>query len=158
MAATQNKSSLSGDGPNSWAEYRRLVLSELERVSAATTKCEIQVAANFLTLTQTINDVRQQLLEKIRETAERIDDEREKKTRELELDYNKKVRELETEYGKKIDEIRKDADKKLDETKKEIMLLGKDITTLKTKATVLGGIAGFLVALLGLVASIFLKK
>lgn len=147
MPATPPSKGANGDGPNGWAEYRRLVLAEIERVSQAAAKAESQGTAIQLALTQAISDARTHLLDKIRETASKIDEDHEKKLEAVEKDIERQLKDIETRHQVEIKSIKDEMDKQ-----------GKDVSALKAKAALLGAIAGFVVALVGVIASIFIKK
>lgn len=123
------------DGPNGWAEYRRLVISELERIGAEAAKAVQHSTSVQLALTQALADSRTNLLDKIRETASKVEDENDRK-----LELNKK------DFEEKFRLMRDESDRH-----------GREISALKAKAALIGGIAGFLVALAGLIVSIVIK-
>lgn len=132
MPATAAKTANNSDGPNGWAEYRRLVLAELERLSAAVSKMEGHGSSLQLALSQTISETRQHLLEKIHESAVQVS-----------AVHAKEVSNLVTEIDSLNDTIQKQQ---------------KDITGLKTKAAMIGAVAGFLMAAGSLIAGIIFKK
>ncbi len=136
MAATAQKTTPNGDGPNGWAEYRRLVLSELERISNAVAKCDSQSNAFHLTLSKAISDARDNLLDKLHKSCLEQDTERDRLLKEMETQYDQKFTALEVKTDKHT----------------------VDLTSLKTKSAVLGALAGFLVALGGFLATVFMKK
>lgn len=124
------------EGPDGWVEYRRLILSELERISNSVAKCELQANNIHTHLIQAIADAKQSLMEKMREVYQKHEDERDKVVLQLKTEFDKKVSELEQKTEKAFTEV----------------------TSLKAKATILGALAGFVVAVLGVIASIIWKK
>jgi DNA anti-recombination protein RmuC len=158
MATTPANKALNDTGPNGWAEYRRLVLSEIERISTALAKCEGQTNAFHLALSQAISDSRQNLLDKLHELAQHLETDYDKKIEETEKDTNRRIEEVKKDGDKKIDGLKEDHEKRLKDLDKKSDKQSTDIATLKAKAIMLGATAGFVVALVGLFASLFLKK
>lgn len=125
-----------GDGPNGWAEYRRLVLAEIERVSHAAEKAATLVQNLQVTLTQAIADSKDDLLNRMSEVATRIDH-----ASSLKIQASEKKTE---------DEIKA--------LREEVTRQGNDLSALQAKATLFGAIAGFIVAVGSVLANMFIKK
>ncbi len=161
MAAINVSLPPSGDGQSDWAEYRRLVIAELERLGIQVEAAHAQgvatqlvvsqtVLATQLAVTQAVNDAKQSILDKLRETVSGVKD-----------DSDRKLKEVETRHDKTVADLKKDIvkqEKELAATDKKLEKATLDLTTLKTKAMMLGAGAGFLMALVGLLATLFLKK
>jgi hypothetical protein len=145
--ATNKGPNGNGDGPNGWAEYRRLVLAELERVSQDAAKAVQQGTAIQLALTQALSDTRSSMLDKIRETAIEQNKDFDRKLEAAEKESERKILALETKNSSDIKAIREAQDAH-----------GKDLAALKAKSALLGAVAGFVVALASLVVGIFIKK
>ncbi len=151
MAATiANKTGPNGEGQNGWTEYHRLVLAELERLSNQVSATQAHGQNTQLAMTQSLNDAKSHILDKLRDTVRSMDD-----------DYDKKIKEVELRHEKQIVELKKTIvkhEKELEKTEKKLEKTDKDLTSLKAKAVMLGAIAGFVVATVGVIASIFIKK
>ncbi len=139
-AAAANKPGVNGDG---WTEYRRLVLAELERLSKDLVYAQGQITTNHLTTSQAINSVKDTILDKLNTAI-----------RESEIGHHKAIEDLEERYDKKIDELKEDLKKQ----GKDLDKTDKGVTSLKAQAVLLGGLAGFLVAVGGVIVSIIFKK
>lgn len=160
-ATTANKTGPNGDGQNGWAEYRRLVLAELERLSSQVAAAQAAGTANQLTLSQAITDAKTTVLEKLRDTIKGVEDDYEKKIKSIENAVERKFKDLEARYNKKIEDLKKEVDKnekdfKEAETKREKN--EKDVAGLKSKMMILGGVATLLVAIAAVVATIYAGK
>jgi len=141
MPNTTNKPT--GGDANGWTEYRRLVLAELERLSRELQQIQSQIASLQLVLSQSINDNKHTTSEKIREATNKLDDTYEKRCKETGTETEKSLKELE---------------RKLEKADETIEKVAKDLHGLNSKAMALGAAAGFIMSLVGLMASIFFKK
>lgn len=151
--STPTTKTANGD-QNGWVEYRRLVLAELERLSAAVAKTEANGSHLQMAMTQALSDAKQIILDKLRDSITKNDDETAKIVKDLVADFDRKTAVLEARFAHDLKEVKESLsrdEKKLDETHTEL-------TALKAKAMMLGALSGFLVALISLVASIFIKK
>lgn len=108
-----------------WIEYRRLVLSELERINTTLKACESHSSTIHVSLSTTISDVKQNLMEKLHSHKEII----------------------EKDYETKIDKLEERVDRQ-----------GTQITGLKVTCSLLGGLAGFVVAVAGVLATLYTKN
>lgn len=149
-ATTANKNGPNGDGQNGWAEYRRLVLAELERLSNANAANQLLGTTTQLVMSQAINDAKQTILDKLRDTMRVADEEFETKLKALETRLHKENADIKKTITKQEKDLEK-AEKKQEKTDKEL-------TSLKAKAVMFGALAGFIVAVCGVLASIFIKK
>ena len=153
MSTPTGKPAINSD-QNGWVEYRRLVLAELERLSAAVAKGEANGSHVQMAMAQALSDAKQVILDKLRDSINKNDDETAKIVKDLIADFDRKTAVLEARFAHDLKEVKESLgrdEKKLDETHTEL-------TALKAKAMMLGALSGFLVALIGLVASIFIKK
>lgn len=153
MPSTPAKPAANGD-QNGWVEYRRLVLAELERLSAAVAKAETSGGHIQIVMTQALSDAKQTIMDKLRDTLAKSDDETAKMVKDMVADFDRKTTALEVRFAhdlKEIKETQSKDEKKLDDTHTEL-------TALKAKAMILGAMSGFIVAVIGLVMSIFIKK
>lgn len=149
-ATTASKNGPNGDGQNGWTEYRRLVLAELERLSNANAANQLLGTTTQLVMTQAINDAKQTILDKLRDTM-----------RASEEEFDKKLKDLETRLHREHIDLKKSVtkqEKDLEKTDKKQEKTDKELTSLKAKAMMLGALAGFIVAVCGVLASIFIKK
>ncbi len=157
------------DGPNGWAEYRRLVLAELERLSSAINKVESQETASHQSTIQIIHDMRELFFEKIAQSSvsvHSVQDERRSELEdrvfrimtELKEKYDNDIKELKEKYDNDIKELKEKHHKDMLDTKAEQNQHGNEISALKAKAAVLGAIAGFLVAIISVVVNIYFKS
>lgn len=160
MAVTAtNKPGPNGDGQNGWTEYRRLVLAELERLSAAVAASQVQGNNMQMATTQAINDAKHVILDRLHDTIKAVEDDYDKKFKIIGIDCENKVKDLEIRQNRKCEEFKRDLAKHwkdLERTDKKLERTAKELTILKSKAALLGALAGFLVALAGVLASIFL--
>jgi hypothetical protein len=154
MTPTTSKTTVNNDGQNGWTEYRRLVLAELERLSNVLTAEQATSATLQLSLTQAINSAKQIILDKLHEDIKNADELYDKKLTSYELKLYRRIKEVETRYAKQLSDLKKD----LEKAEKKLEMTDKEVTSLRSKALVLGALAGFVVALGSLVVSIFIKK
>lgn len=154
MPGTTPKPAPNGDSQNGWAEYRRLVLAELERLSAAVAKTEGNHSHLQMAMTQALSDAKQAILDKLRDAVAKTEDENDRKIKDLVTDFDRKTKDIEARFAADLKEIKDNHEK----TDKKVDLTHTDLTSLKAKALTLGAIAGFLVSLVGLVLSLVLKK
>lgn len=160
-ATTASKTGPNGDGQNGWAEYRRLVLAELERLSSQVAATQATGVASQLALSQAITDAKNTIMEKLRDAIKATEDDYEKKIKVLENFVERKVKEIETRYNKKIEDIKKEVDKNekdFKEAEKKREKNEKDVAGLKSKMVILGGIATLLVAIAAVIATIYAGK
>lgn len=159
MTAATGKSN--NDGHNGWAEYRRLVLSELERLSNQATTTQAQLNAMQLTMAQAIGDVKTVILDKLRETISTIDDGCDKNLKALEGEVEAHMKELESRCYKSIENLKKDfikQEKSLERTDKKLEKTDKTVTGLKAQAILLGAMAGLVVAAIGVIVTYLVGK
>jgi septal ring factor EnvC (AmiA/AmiB activator) len=160
-ATTANKTVPNGDGQNGWAEYRRLVLAELERLGTQVAVTQTQGQNTQMAMAQALNDAKAHILDKLRDTVRTMDDDFEKKIRDIEEEAAKKAKEVETRHEKQIGELKKTITKHendLEKTEKKLEKIDKELTSFKAKVIMLGAVAGFVVAVIDIVVSISIKK
>lgn len=161
MAATTAKPGSNGDGQNGWVEYRRLVLAELERLSSQVAMAQAQGVATQLAVSQAVNDTKQILLEKLRDTMSGIEDDYEKKIRTVETFAERRVKDLEVRHTQRIEDLKREIDKNeknVKEAEKKLERNEKEVVGLKAKAIMLGALAGFFVAIGAVVATLYVGK
>jgi hypothetical protein len=163
MPATPTKQSV-GE-PESWAEYRRLVLAELERIGQEVARVDRNNATLQLTLHQAIADAKNNLTDKMRELLNRSEEEYDRKLAGVDarahgalttVDARSQVdlKALDTRFTDTTKSIKDEAKNIRDEQTKQ----GKDISSLKTTAALVGGAAGLIVAIAALIAGIVFKR
>ena len=124
---------------NGWAEYRRLVLAEIERLDKDASTALAQIATTHLTVTQLVSEARSALHDKIVESVRQVDEEHgrklERRLSSIKHDHQAEVKRLSDTLDSHV----------------------KEISALKAKATLFGAMAGFLVALVSALAGIFIR-
>lgn len=135
---------------NSWIEYRRLVLAELDRVSQEASKAIQQGNAIQLALAQALSDTKSSLLDKLRETAAKLEDNHDKRLESSEKEMEKKIAVVDAKIPPIIAEAKWLRD--------NIDIFGKDLSALKAKAAMLGALAGLLVTIVGIGINMYMKR
>ena len=85
-----------GNDAESWIEYRRLVLSELERLSLVVERLEAQLVAAQLASSHAIAETHRNMLERIHHLIDELDEKISKRTAEADDRVNKLSQEVVT--------------------------------------------------------------
>lgn len=82
------------ENTNGWAEYRRLVLAEIERLNITTSKLETQQSTDKISWHQQISEAQRQMVDKLHATESRMDDEYEEKHDEISEKVDKLINDM----------------------------------------------------------------
>jgi chromosome segregation ATPase len=121
MGTTSTK--LENNGSNGWAEYRRLVISELERLDEAIRRCDEDFKNLPLALTRSVAEVKEFTLNKLRE--ERIS----------------------------IDSLLHELEEKSNRMDRQLQQQNAELTGIKARAGLFGAVCGAVIAILGVIAT-----
>lgn len=130
-----------------WAEYRLLVVNEIERISKELTRTTELIATIQMSSAQAINDLKLTLVQKIQDSHDKSNQEIITQISEIDKDIAIKFKNIEQQLISDVKILRESVDS-----------VTKDVVMIKTKAAFIGALAGFLVALAGVVVSIVLKE
>jgi len=136
-AAARNQS-------DSWAEYRRLVLAELERLDNAVNKLTQVSLDHEKDLIEDSNSLRTDLLGKL----QTLKDETVEKVRAMITEIRAEILNRQQREDAQLEGFIAEIEKKVNRVQMEIQIL-------KGKAALLGFVAGLLVAVLSIVAQVF---
>jgi hypothetical protein len=144
MATTTNKNST---GPESWAEYRRLVLAELERLDTAVSKLTQISLEHEKDLIEITSGTKAEMMDKLQklkdETIERVRNMISEIKNELSIKESADVLQIETMVQAINDRLNK---------------VQTEIKVLQGKAALLGFGAGLIVAIISIIAQISWNK
>jgi len=144
MATTTNKNST---GPESWSEYRRLVLAELERLDTAVsqlTQISLEHEKDLIEITSGTKAEMMDKLQKLKdETIERVRNMISEIKNELSIKESADVLQIETMVQAINDRLNK---------------VQTEIKVLQGKAALLGFGAGLIVAIISIIAQISWNK
>lgn len=136
-AAARNQS-------DSWAEYRRLVLAELERLDNAVNKLTQVSLDHEKDLIEDSNSLKTDLLGKL----QTLKDETVEKVRAMITEIRAEILNRQQREDAQLEGFIAEIEKKVNRVQMEIQIL-------KGKAALLGFVAGLLVAVLSIVAQVF---
>ncbi len=143
MAAANNKNA----SADSWAEYRRLVLAELERLDGAVTRLAQASLDHEKEILESTNSVKTETTAKIQhgkdETIEKV---------------RKMINDLRLELMRKTDKECDSIEQSMNGLEKRINRIQIEIQVLKGKAALLGFVAGLVVAILSIIAQLVWSK
>lgn len=132
---------------DSWAEYRRLVLAELERLDTTVSKLTQVSLDHEKDLIENNNAIKTDLLQKIQglkdETVEKV---------------RKMITEIRSELVKKQERENKELEGFIYEIEKRVQRVQTEIRVLKGKAALLGFIAGLVVAVVSIITQVIWKS
>jgi hypothetical protein len=144
MATTTNKNST---GPESWSEYRRLVLAELERLDTAVSKLTQISLEHEKDLIEITSGTKAEMMDKLQklkdETIERVRNMISEIKNELSIKESADVLQIETMVQAINDRLNK---------------VQTEIKVLQGKAALLGFGAGLIVAIISIIAQISWNK
>lgn len=132
---------------DSWSEYRRLVLAELERLDSAVSKLAQASLQHEKDLMESNNKLNTDLTAKVQSFKEEIVEK-----------MSKAIADAKSSIVEKSDAVDKALDDHIIILERKIGNLKTDIQVLKGKAALLGFVSGLTVAVLSVIAQVFWNR